>query len=338
MDALGSVSTTPDRTLPAKDVVADYYRRYEEHYDLHVHRPVDVRSVFNRGMDLVVAYDGGELDHGCRRQRHGHLGRPVRPLVPRAGHVRRPPPAHRRLHSPHPTSRDKDVVVVGGGTSAIGFLLELENVAAHLVWVTRRPDRSSATRANSTSRPASPPSPCRTRRPAPAAPSPSIVSGTGVPVTRRIHAAIERGLLVPRPMFSAIEPDGVRWPDGSFERADAILWATGFRPELRHLAPLKLREKEGGVTVGGGASWKDPRIFFAGYGPQASTIGANRAGRRIARQVVAPAQQPLARNSPGSPAVPPAAGRRPPAFVYGARPTRRPPASPSPSRRDASRA
>ncbi len=50
---------------------------------------------------------------------------------------------------------------------------------------------------------------------------------------------------------------------------------------------IKLREKEGGITVGGGSSWKDGRIFFAGYGPQASTIGANRAGRTIARQVVA---------------------------------------------------
>jgi len=71
------------------------------------------------------------------------------------------------------------------------------------------------------------------------------------------------------------------------ERIGTVIWATGFRPELRHLAPLKLREKEGGVTVGQGSSWKDPRIFFAGYGPQASTIGANRAGRQIARQVVA---------------------------------------------------
>ena len=71
------------------------------------------------------------------------------------------------------------------------------------------------------------------------------------------------------------------------QQADAIIWSTGFRPELRHLAPLKLREKEGGVAVGSGVSFKDPRVFFAGYGPQASTIGANRAGRMIARQVIA---------------------------------------------------
>ena len=53
------------------------------------------------------------------------------------------------------------------------------------------------------------------------------------------------------------------------------------------MPPLKLREQEGGVVIAQGSAWKDPRIFFAGYGPQASTIGANRAGRFIARQAIA---------------------------------------------------
>ena len=88
-------------------------------------------------------------------------------------------------------------------------------------------------------------------------------------------------------MFAAVEHDGVRWRDGSYTKADAIIWATGFRPELRHLAPLKLREKEGGVPVDSGQVWTDPRVFLAGYGPYASTIGANRSGRVIARQIMA---------------------------------------------------
>jgi cation diffusion facilitator CzcD-associated flavoprotein CzcO len=100
-------------------------------------------------------------------------------------------------------------------------------------------------------------------------------------------AGIDRGLLLARPMFDSIEPTGVRWKNGAFVEADVILWSTGFRPELRHLAPLKLREKEGGIAVASGTAWKDPRVFFAGYGPQASTIGANRAGRTIARQAIA---------------------------------------------------
>ena len=81
------------------------------------------------------------------------------------------------------------------------------------------------------------------------------------------------------PMFSAIEPGGVRMPDGSFERADAILWATGFRADIGHLAPLGLRTTAGGIRVANGRSLDEPRLFLIGYGPSQSTVGANRAGR-----------------------------------------------------------
>ncbi|MEO7005482.1 MAG: NAD(P)-binding domain-containing protein [Terrimesophilobacter sp.] len=285
MDELGVSFETAGRTLPAKDVVADYYRHYEEYYDLQVHRPSAVRQVFNRGSELVVAYDGGELSAAVVVNATGTWGSPFVPWYPGRDSF-----AGRQLHTTEYTDAadfaGQSVVVVGGGTSAIGFLMELENVASELVWVTRGPtefrDEGELNLEARAKAVALQDEAARAGRALP-----SIVSGTGVPVTRRIHAAMERGLLTPKPMFTAIEPGGVRFAGGTFLAADAILWSTGFRPELRHLAPLKLREKAGGVTVGSGASWKDPRIFFAGYGPQASTIGANRAGRQIARQVVA---------------------------------------------------
>src|SRR6185312_4225730 len=56
MDALELSFENADRTLPAKEVVADFYKQYEEYYGLQVRRPVDVTSVFNRGTDLVVGY------------------------------------------------------------------------------------------------------------------------------------------------------------------------------------------------------------------------------------------------------------------------------------------
>ena len=290
MDALGISFEQADRTLPAKEVVADFYRQYEEHYGLQIVRPADVRKVFNRDLDLVVDYTdaagtGHELVTDVVVNATGTWGSPFIPWYPGLDSF-----AGRHLHtSDYSTAeefRDKSVVVVGGGTSAIGFLMELESVTNDLTWVSRRDveflDESEANLEARESAVAMQDEAARTGRALP-----SIVSGTGVPRTRRIQAAIDRGLLAAKPMFSAIEPDGVRWADGTFQKADAILWSTGFRPELRHLAPLKLREKEGGVTVGNGSSWKDARIFFAGYGPQASTIGANRAGRLIARQVVA---------------------------------------------------
>ena len=290
MDALGLTFDEADRTLPAKEVVADYYRRYEDFYELQIIRPADVQTVFNRDLDLAVEYtDAAGGTHGLTTDlvvnATGTWGSPFIPWYPGLDTF-----AGRHLHTADYESaedfRDKNVVVVGGGTSAIGFLMELEGVAAELTWVSRRPieflDESELNLEAGAAAVAKQDEAARAGRALP-----SIVSGTGVPRTRRIQAAIERGLLEAKPMFSAIESDGVRWADGTFQPADAILWSTGFRPELRHLAPLKLREKEGGVSVGAGSSWKDARVFFAGYGPQASTIGANRAGRQIARQVVA---------------------------------------------------
>lgn len=295
MAEIGLSFETADRTKAARDIVADYYRQYEEHFELNVHRPVAVSRVFNRRADLVVTSSApGPTAEPAVEQEFvtrllvnatGTWGAPFIPYYPGANSF-----TGRLLHTAGFTSaeefRGKRVVVVGGGTSAIGFLLELEGVAEELTWAARRPidwvhteqlDVEGASAAVAAQDEAA-----RSGRALP-----SIVSGTGVPVSRRIAAGIERGLLVARPMFAAIEPTGVRWDDGSFTEADAIIWASGFRPELRHLAPLKLREKAGGLVVGSGASWTDPRIFLAGYGPQASTIGASRAGRMIARQIMA---------------------------------------------------
>lgn len=289
LDALDLSFETADRQAPAKDVVADYYRRYEDFYGFQVVRPADVIAVENLGTDLSVTFTDGEDEQSVSTlavvNATGTWGAPFVPWYPGIRSFE-----GRHIHTNDYVSAadlaGKSVIVVGGGTSAIGFLLELENVASETLWVSRRPidylddgglnleARVEAVRIQDEA--------ARAGRALP-----SIVSGTGVPRTRRIQAGIDRGVLTPYPMFHSIEADGVRWEDGTFQKADAIIWSTGFRPELRHLAPLKLREKEGGVVVAQGASWKDPRVFFAGYGPQASTIGANRAGRMIARQVIA---------------------------------------------------
>ncbi|MBN9613905.1 MAG: pyridine nucleotide-disulfide oxidoreductase, partial [Actinobacteria bacterium] len=60
-------------------------------------------------------------------------------------------------------------------------------------------------------------------------------------------------------------------------------------PAIGHLAPLHLRSDAGGIQLDrngrGTGSVKDPRIQLVSYGPSASTIGANRAGRIAATGV-----------------------------------------------------
>jgi cation diffusion facilitator CzcD-associated flavoprotein CzcO len=289
MDAIGRSFETADRHRPAKEVVAEYYAEYEEHFGFQVVRPAAVSRVENAGDRMIVTFSDGEgvqtVSTDVVINATGTWGSPFIPWYPGRDSF-----AGRHVHTAEYVDAaefaGKKVVVVGGGTSAIGFLLELEPVAAETTWVSRRPvefledgELNLEARASAV---AMQDEAARAGRALP-----SIVSGTGVPRTRRIQAGIDRGVLTVRPMFSSIEPGGVRWSNGDFQEADVIIWSTGFRPELRHLAALKLREKEGGIIVANGTSWKEPRIFFAGYGPQASTIGANRAGRTVARQAIA---------------------------------------------------
>ncbi|WP_423754410.1 NAD(P)-binding domain-containing protein [Cellulomonas iranensis] len=92
-----------------------------------------------------------------------------------------------------------------------------------------------------------------------------------------------RALGVPHP---AVDPDLGAWVDGpSFVPARTVLWATGFRASLDHLAPLGLRGPGGGIAMDGTEVVAEPRVQLVGYGPSASTVGANRAGREAARRL-----------------------------------------------------
>ncbi|WP_030159220.1 MULTISPECIES: NAD(P)/FAD-dependent oxidoreductase [unclassified Glycomyces] len=274
---------TPDESTPVSGVIADYFAAYEREFDLRVQRPVSVRSVRSLpDKRLEVATDRGTW---VARALVNATGTWERPFWPRyAGQDRF---GGRQLHTaqyrgPEEFAGER-VLVVGGGISAIQHLMEIHPYAASTTWATRRPPQWREDMFN----------PDRGReavalveervrkglRPQ------SVISVTGVPQTPEIRAAREAGVLERLPMFEKITPDGAVWEDGRSEPLDVILWATGFRAALDHLAPLKLRGPGGGIVMDGTRVAADPRIHLAGYGPSASTIGANRAGRAAVREI-----------------------------------------------------
>ena len=122
-------------------------------------------------------------------------------------------------------------------------------------------------------------------------PPESVVRVTGLPLTPATRDGLARGVLDRLPMFERLVPDGVVWapqdvpPAPAHLAADVILWATGYRPALGHLAPLRLRGQGGGIVMDGPQVVADPRVQLVGYGPSASTVGANRAGRTAVRNL-----------------------------------------------------
>jgi cation diffusion facilitator CzcD-associated flavoprotein CzcO len=188
------------------------------------------------------------------------------------------------------------VVVVGGGTSAVQQLLEISEVTS-TTWVTRREPvwRSSDFDADA-GRAAVALVDQRVR--AGLAPG-SVVSVTGLMETDAVRAARARGVLNRLPVFDRLTPAAVAWdatadsPARSLP-ADVVLWATGFRPALDHLAPLHLRAPGGGIVLDGTRVVAEPRLHLVGYGPSASTIGANRAGQRAVRELLRAVQEDAA--------------------------------------------
>lgn len=276
-----------DPDAAARVVLPAYFAAYEDRFDLRVRRPVRVGAVRRVDGDprgrLTVETDSGTWSARYVINATGTWRRPFWPHVPGAETF-----TGRQLHVHDYVSATEfagsRVVIVGAGVSAVQLLDEISRVT-DTFWVTRREVRWDAAAFDTAARIAAIAG--VEERVRQGLPPGSVISVTGQHRTAWSEAARARGVLVRHPMFTAIEPNGVRMPDGSFEPADVILWATGFRADIRHLAPLGLRTAAGGIRVANGRALDEPRLFLIGYGPSQSTVGANRAGRDAVRAIVA---------------------------------------------------
>jgi cation diffusion facilitator CzcD-associated flavoprotein CzcO len=273
-----------DPTVKASIAVPHYYSAYEAHFDLKVQRPAKVSVVCDRGDRLRIESDRGLFSARGIINATGTWENPHIPDYPGAETF-----AGRTLHTrDFKSAQDfagQHVLIVGGGISAIQLLDQISEVT-RTSWVTRTPPRwREAGFDENAGREAVAMVEERVRA---GLPPRAVVSVTGLPITPAIEAMRQRGVLNRMAMFSEITPSGVRWDDGSSLDVDVILWCTGFRSALDHLAPLNLREDSGGIVMTGRlatAVAKDPRVHLVGYGPSASTIGANRAGAAAAREL-----------------------------------------------------
>ncbi|MFJ3710007.1 FAD-dependent oxidoreductase [Streptomyces sp. NPDC090053] len=279
----GMELTDADGSRPSSEVVGDYFAAYEDAFELRVRRPVEVAAVREGAAGrLRVETSQGVWSTRAVVNATGTWDRPFWPRYPGQETF-----LGRQLHTSGYRGPQeftgRRVVVVGGGASGTQHLMEIAEVAEATTWVTRRPPvfregpfdaeqgRAAVARVEERVREGLPPQ--------------SVVAVTGLPVNDAIRAARAEGVLDRLPVFDRITPDGVAWDDGRTVAADRILWATGFRAAIDHLSPLKLREPGGGIRMEGTRAARDERIHLVGYGPSASTIGANRAGRAAVRDI-----------------------------------------------------
>ncbi|WP_426996010.1 FAD-dependent oxidoreductase [Pseudarthrobacter sp. N5] len=285
-DLPGIPKPDADPDEPSSAFLTRYFGGYEHAIGLAVQRPVKVSGVWRDDGSptgrLRVRTSAGDWSVRAVINATGSWTRPFWPIYPGQSTF-----LGRQLHVADYVAaeefRGQHVIVVGGGISAVGLLDEISKVTS-TTWFTRREpvwrdagfDQQAGHNAVALVEE-------RVRQ---GLPPQSVVSVTGLIWTPALRAAAHRGVLKRHPMFTALEPDGVRLADGGLLAAGVILWATGFRAELEHLAPLHLRGPGGGIAMDATMVAAEPRVHLVGYGPSSSTIGANRAGRAAVTGIV----------------------------------------------------
>jgi cation diffusion facilitator CzcD-associated flavoprotein CzcO len=278
-DLPGIAQPDVDPAEPSSEFLARYFASYEQDLGLAIRRPVKVTAVTREDADpygrLGITTSDGGWSAKAVINATGTWTRPFWPIYPGQFTFH-----GRQLHVADYVSAEEfrglHIIVVGGGISAVGLLDEISQVTT-TSWFTRRePEWQDADFDARAGHDAVALVEERVRQ---GLPPQSVVAATGLIWTPALRAAASRGALNRRAMFTSIEPEGVRLPDGTLLPADVILWATGFRAELEHLAPLHLRGPGGGIAMDGTQVAAEPRVHLVGYGPSSSTIGANRAGR-----------------------------------------------------------
>jgi putative flavoprotein involved in K+ transport len=265
----------PPELYPTRDEVTAYLRRYAEAFGLPVLTGERVLRAERAGSGFrVLTAAGGEYRAGTLIAATGSFARPHRPRFPGQGAFR-----GRILHvaeyrNPGPF-RGKRLVVVGAGNSAVQIAYELAGVARTTL-ATRSPlrfepqtilgrdvhfwlsvtglDRLPLGRLFDVSEPG------------------------GVVDDGTYAAAVAAGRPDRRPMFSRFTEAGVVWADGCEEPVDAVLLATGYRPNLDYLRPLGVLREDGRPDQRAGIARSVPGLYFVGLPFQTSFASATLRG------------------------------------------------------------
>jgi len=260
----------PDH-YPDKDEVAAYLRSYAVHFSLPIVTGAKVTNIERVGQHFHLTTNGKALyETHTVVAATGFFGQPYLPSLPGQAHYRGQLMHMATYHSPEPFRRQR-VVIVGGANAAVQIGVELAQVA-QVTLATRSPIRYmpqhilgrdihfwlKVTGLDHT----------------------QWLGDQSTPVydTGKYRAAITAGRPDQRAMFKSFTEDGVIWSDGSHEAVDAVIFATGYRPNLPYLAGLGALDKAGRVLQRDGVSLTVPGLYYVGLPRQRTAASATLRG------------------------------------------------------------
>lgn len=250
----------PER-YPSKHEVADYLADYARHLGVDLRTNTRVEAVEQREGGFLVHTKAESLAADGVVAASGTFGRPFVPRLSGQEDF-----TGRCLHvadyqNPKEYAGQR-VVVVGGGNSAVQVAYELADVAsvttlASLQPVSFIPQRTEGRDLHHWLEVTG----------FDDLPAPWLRRLVGQPLvldTGDYARALKSGAIEQRRMFTAFDGDAVVWPDGTEDRVDTVIFATGYRPNLDYLRPLGALTETGAPQHEGGISTTHLGLVYLG--------------------------------------------------------------------------
>ncbi|HLD66549.1 MAG TPA: NAD(P)-binding domain-containing protein [Pseudomonas sp.] len=261
----------PGRHYPHRDEVVRYLEDYAAHFQLPIRYNTRIQRVSREGDGFrLYDEDGRIFECAALVVASGAFNQPHTPAIAGLDTF-----TGRQLHSRDYRNteafRGQRVVVVGAANSAVQIAHELAAVA-RVTLASREPIRFDPQRLLGLD-------------------IHFWLRWSGLDKTRwlsdqsspvlddgRYRRALNEGRLSRRAMFQAVKPDGVVWADGEVEAVDALIFATGFRPNLPFLAGLPVQDAQGQLLQRDGHALQVPGLFFVGQPRQRNFASATLRG------------------------------------------------------------
>lgn len=256
---------------PRRDEVVQYLKSYAAHFNFAIHHNIEVTKVEKDEGIYIIKSSNGEIYR--TRSIICASGAFTKPSIPDIAGITdyNGMILHSKDYRNGEAFRNKRVIVVGGGNSAVQIAVELANTA-YVTIATRSPLKFV----------------------------PQLIWGkdihfwltlTGLDksamgkrlLKKSSDGVIDKGIYQnaiaqnkpnPKKMFQKFTTTGVVWEDNTHEAVDAVIFATGYIPNFAYLNELNVLDESGKPLEKNGINQSSEKIHFVGLPWQTSISSA----------------------------------------------------------------
>jgi NADPH-dependent glutamate synthase beta subunit-like oxidoreductase len=272
--------------FPSREHVISYLKEYEEKYDLNMLRPVKATSIEHINGLVTVKTSKGDYKTKAVIFATGNWSNKYIPEY-KDYNVYEGIKLHSGDYKSYHPFISKKVLVIGGGNSGAQIAAEL-SLYSECIWITlKEPEflpedidgRALFDYASSRYRKIQNGNTAKT---------PSLGDIVQVPDVKK---ALDDNRFDIRRPFKRFTTTGVEWEDDTEEDFDAVIWCTGFKPELRVISSfLGMDPSTEKLKLNGTKLNDENPVWLVGYGnwtgfASATLIGVGRTAKRTVEEI-----------------------------------------------------